>query len=799
MRKRFIPTLLAMTAGLAAACVIAFGTRMPEGRAQAQTAVMELAPGGIGGLDADAPHAGDGHGNAMGHVGSAACASCHADETRAWLSSHHAAAMALATPETVRGDFDDVRVSVKGASARFFRDGPRYMVETDGPDGRTETFEISHVFGVTPLQQYLVTFPDGRLQALPFAFDTRPKADGGQRWFHLYPDAPPVASDPMHWTKLYQNWNFMCAECHSTAVARNYDPAADTFHTTFSEVSVGCESCHGPGAAHVAWAKGGADPNTPHKGFPTVAAARAEADFTPDPHTGSPAKGASRAIGDEVEGCARCHARRGIFSEHWRPGLSLTDTHLPTLLSTGLFEDDGQMRDEVFNDHSFKQSLMYSKGVVCSDCHDPHSGRLKAEGAQVCSQCHLPEKFETTAHTGHAPGPKAPDCISCHMPVRTYMGVDRRHDHSFRIPRPDRTVSIGTPNTCNDCHADKSAAWAAEAVARWHGPDRKGFQTWAEPFHAARAGDPAARSALLRLAQDAAVPGLVRATALAEVQRFPSAATAAVNGPALSDPDPMVRVVALRSLAGLPPQARWQRGSTLLDDPSPVVRLEVASLLADVAPNAVPEADRDRLIRVFGEYEAAQKVNADRPEGRGNLATFLARQGDIAGAERELKAGLKLDPSAASLAVNLADLYRTQGREQEAEAVLRDAIAHAPTSGEAQHALGLSLVRQKRLVAALDALGRAVALAPDTPRYAYVYAVALQTVGRGDDARRVAREALERTPFDADLLALALQDALRARDVARAAPLAERLSQMRPDDMELARMVQRLGATPGPR
>lgn len=743
----------------------------------------ELAPGGVGALASDAPAA---------YAGSGACASCHAAETKAWRSSHHAAAMARATPETVLGDFTDVAVTEKGATARFFRDGPRFLVETDGTDGKQGVFEITHTFGTDPLQQYLVTFPDGRLQALPFAYDTRPKPAGGQHWYHLYPDAPPAAGDPLHWTRAAQNWNYMCAECHSTAVRKGYDATLDRFHTTFSEISVGCESCHGAGASHVAWAREGADPTVANSGFASVAAKRPPADFTPDPKTGSPAQGATRLPGDEVETCARCHARRGTSSEDWVPGRPLTDTHRPVLLSDGLFEADGQMLDEVFNDQAFKQSLMYAKGVTCSDCHDPHAAKLKAEGAQICAQCHQPERFASTAHTGHEAGPDAPGCISCHMPARTYMGVDVRHDHSFRIPRPDLSARFGTPNACNACHGDRSAAWAAEAVARWHGPERKGFQTWTEAFHRAHADEPAARDLLVTLAGDPATPGIARATALSELQRFPSAATDQAVAGGLTDPDPMVRVTALGALAGAPLDARWRRAGDLLSDPSPLVRMEAASLLADTPPNGLAERERRKLDAALAEYEAAQRLNADRPEGRANLAGLFARRGDLKAAEVELKAGLKLDPDAVAVAVNLADLYRAQGRESEAEAVLRAMIARVPQAADAYHALGLGLVRQKRLPEALDVLSKAARFAPDNARYAYVEAVALQSAGHVAEAQQAVADALARQPYDVDLLTFALQAALRARDVDRAGPLAQRLSDMVPDDPEIARLAARL-------
>ncbi|MFG1270094.1 tetratricopeptide repeat protein [Xanthobacter versatilis] len=768
----------ALAAGILSAGVIALAAEFSS-----QRPGQALGPGGIGALTDQAP---------TGFVGSAACADCHGAQTRAWLSSQHAHAMARAEPQTVLGNFDDARVSHQGSSARFFRDGSRYMVETEGADGKTAAFEITDTFGVHPLQQYLVTFPDGRRQALPFAYDTRPAAEGGQRWFHLYPDQMIASTDILHWTGLQQNWNFMCAECHSTALRKNYDPAANRFDTRFSEISVGCEACHGPAGRHVEWARGPRDREAPNKGFASVAALRPPADWTIDPATGSPAHGVSRPAGDVVETCARCHARRSILSEDWRPGQPLTQTHLPTFLSEGLFEADGTMRDEVFNDHSFKQSLMYARGVTCGDCHEPHSAALRAPGSAVCAQCHLPEKFASEAHTGHVPGPKAPDCISCHMPARTYMVVDKRHDHSFRIPRPDVSAQLGMPNACNDCHKDQSANWAAEAIARWHGPERKGFQTWAAALHDARGGDPAAREALIRLATTPATPAIVRATAVNELRGFPSIATDAAMQKALSDPDPLVRIAAVESAAGLPLETRWRRLAPLLIDPVAGVRIEAANQLADQPLASLSAADRDRLSTAFREYEAAQRLNADRPEARSNLGGFLLRRGDVAGAEAQYRAGLKLQPDLPALAVNLADLYRLTGREREAQDVLERAIKANPDAAAPRHALGLALIRQKRYGEALNELKRAYELAPDNARYAYVYAVALQSLGRAQDSAAVTRDALARVPNDVDLLSLQLNEALRAGDVDRAREAVSKLTLLRPDDTEIARLNARL-------
>jgi predicted CXXCH cytochrome family protein len=729
---------------------------------------------------------------ATGHVGSATCATCHAAQTTAWRSSHHAHAMAPATAATVKGDFSAPAIEVAGSRARFARDGDRFTVETEGRDGTRAAFVVTDVLGIEPLQQYLVRFPDGRIQVLPWAWDTRPRAQGGQRWFHVYGDDPVPASDPRHWTRLLQGWNHMCAECHVTAMDKGYDPVSDSFRSTWTEPGVGCEGCHGAGGAHVAWARAGASSGDAGKGFAHVSARRPAVDWTPDPVTGSPKASVARPAGDEVELCARCHARRGPIASTWSPGRPLADTHRPALLSPDLFEDDGQMRDEVFNDHAFKQSLMYAKGVSCGDCHDPHSGQLRAAGSAVCGQCHDSQRFAAVQHTGHPAGPSAPDCIACHMPVRTYMQVDRRHDHSFRVPRPDLSVALGTSNACTDCHRDRDAAWAATAVERWHGPTRRGHQVYTKAFHATRVGDPSARELLQALAIDAAVPAVARATAVEFLRDWPSVDTETAVVKALADQDPLVRATALRQQDGQPPEVRWRRAAPALHDPVRLVRLTSALVLADRPVASIPAVDRAAFDAATAELETSLQIEADRPDGRAGMAQLRIRQGRLADAEAEYRAGLRLEPAAVALSVNLADLLRRLGREGEGEPVLRAGLALTPDSAALHHALGLSLVRSRRIVDAMEHLRRAVEAEPASARYAYVYGVALQTTGRPDDALRVMRQALARSPSDANLLAALLQAALRSNDTADAGVLAARLARVRPDDPEIARLAARL-------
>jgi predicted CXXCH cytochrome family protein len=553
---------------------------------------------------------------------------------------------------------------------------------------------------------------------------------------------------------------------------KNYDAATNTYATTWAEIDVACETCHGPGAAHVAWAKGdrhGEDGLTVH--FDE----RKDVQWTLDPATGSAQRSVPRTSAKELETCGVCHARAGKIAEPWRPGQSLLQTHLPSLLEPGLFEADGKMVDEVYNYAPFRQSKMFMAGVSCSDCHDPHSLQLRAEGDGVCLQCHDGEKFATASHHHHDEGSAGARCVACHMPARTYMVVDPRHDHGFRIPRPDESVRFGTTNTCNDCHKDKDAAWAAAAIERWYGPERKGYQTWTETFAAARAGTTEAAALLEKLAASPDAPSIARATAFESLALYPSreALTAAERG--LADADPLVRMAALRALRPLPLQQSWPLANRLLADPVLGVRIEAASLFAAVPPDRVPPADRERLSRAIDDYVAAQRLNADRPESRVNLGNLYAQRGQPAEAEAEYRAARTLDPSFTPATVYLAQLYAGQGRDAEGERLLRDDLQRRPEDAELHLALGLNLVRQHRSAEALGEIGRAAEIDPGNARYAYVHGVALNGVGRVDEALAVLEASHALHPAERETLVALVTISRDAGRTADALAWAERL------------------------
>ena len=689
-------------------------------------------------------------------VGSAKCQSCHAAEAEAWRRSHHRAAMADANDSTVLGDFHDATLRVGQISNSFFKRDGKFFARTDGPDGKVADYEIKYTFGVYPLQQYLIAMPGGRLQALTIAWDSRPTQLGGQRWFQLFPDSH-SSEDELHWTRPAQNWNYMCADCHSTAVRKNYDAAADTFRTTWSEIIVGCEACHGPGSRHLAWAderRRGGKTTDATMGLSAQLNERHGVRWIRNETTGIAKRSTARVSDRELQVCAQCHALRRQLADGYVAGKSFYDFYRPALLRSPLYHADGQQHGEVYEWGSFLQSRMNAHGVTCSDCHEPHSGKLRAAGSTVCARCHSADKYESPYHDHHAAGAGRPNCLSCHMPSAAYMQIDLRRDHSFRVPRPDLTVQLGTPNACTTCHADRGARWAAAEITKWRSGDSSaiGFQRFAHAFALADAGVADASRLLSQVATDTTQPPIARATALAEYPARDDRASLEVLSIGLNDANPLVRLGALQGLNRLPADRRAALATPLLSDSTLAVRVDASRLQAGAATRS--STQQSAIERSAREWVEVQQYNADRADARTNLGTFFAERGDLSRGEEELRAAIRLDPFFPPAYANLADVLRASGqaRDAESEQVLRAGLARAPSDAGLRHALGLALVRLKRRDEALVELRRAAQLEPGNTRFGYVYAVALNSMGRSKESIAELDRVLTIDPGDRDVL-----------------------------------------------
>lgn len=465
----------------------------------------------------------------------------------------------------------------------------------------------------------------------------------------------------------------------------------------------------------------------------------------------------------ELDTCARCHSRRSPIKEDYEFGRPLFDTHRAVPLDPAFYFPDGQIREEVYVWGSFVQSAMHAAGVTCSDCHDSHSGKLRAAGNALCGRCHTPKRYDTGLHHHHQPKSEGATCVGCHMPERTYMQVDPRRDHSLRVPRPDLSDALGTPNACTGCHLAASNRWAAAEIAKWRG-GRDPEAHWGSAIHSGLVGGPQAEADLLRMLSDPEVPAIARATAITLLPQHAGPKSGPAFEAALEDPDAQVRVEAISAMEMLGAPAALLQLLPLLEDPILAVRLEAARALAPVPAEALSTQQRARRSELLREYRALQRMDADRSAARARLASLAMSEGDLQQAEVELRAARRLDPSFIPAYVNLADVHRMQGRDGEGERLLREALERSPENPDVSHALGLLLVRQKRMREALPQLERAATGSPEAPRYAYVYALALDSVGNSTRALEVLREARRRHPGSREIAALLAQiEALEPR------------------------------------
>ncbi|MDX0953098.1 tetratricopeptide repeat protein [Sinorhizobium medicae] len=730
----------------------------------------------VGGAETAPPYAADQLiAPQKGFVDEKTCTSCHAEQAAAFAKSHHAKAMALADDKSVRADFNSVRFERDGVAAEFFRRNGRFFIRTEGPDGKQADFEVKYTFAYEPLQQYLVDIGHGRLQAFDIAWDTQK-----QEWFWLGEGSAAKPGSTFHWTGPFYRWNRTCIDCHSTGPQTNFEPQTNKYQSSYVATSIGCQSCHGGGAKHVEWAR-------------------------------AKAANASAAAADpglaEVDAntCFACHARRTRLVDGYRPGSAFLDQFSPALLRSDLYFPDGQILDEVFEYGSFQQSKMAKAGVTCFDCHRAHEGTVKTEGNALCTQCHAetaPERFagnnpsgafDTPAHTHHPQGSSGAFCANCHMPERTYMKVDPRRDHSFVVPRPDLSALYGTPNACISCHASQTNAWASEHLDGWYGKAWRERPSIAHAFARAAQNDVAAIESLRRFLTDREQPGIIRGSAIGEMTRLDGAATAADVRVAAGDPDPLVRMGAAEAAANLSADLRLDAIGGLLTDETRAVRVAAARVLGATPSLDVLGAQRRAFDAALGDLSAYVEANADVAETQSSYGSLLFGQGRTDEAEKAFRQAIVLDPTLSGAHINLAEFYRASGDNERSEQTYAEAVAANPDRADLRYGHGLSLVRLKAMPDAIEELTAALRLDPANSRYRTTAAIALDSVGRTDDAFALfGPTTAGGATVDATLLGTAIQLGLKLGRYADTLRFAEALARLQPNDPQIEELVRQL-------
>lgn len=742
------------------------------------------------------------------YVGLANCTSCHEQEYDDWLLSDHHLAMNPATEEFVLGDFDDAEFDHFGQIFRFFRKGDEYWVNAQNEDGEYEDMKIDYTFGHDPLQQYLIPFEGGKYQALQVCWDSRPVEEGGQRWYHLYPDEPVPADDLLHWTRRHFNWNYMCADCHSTNLKKNFDPDTLTYNTVWSDMNVTCEACHGPGSEHVKWAEAhekvesgeGSEVDFSElkdyvagKGLVVTLKEPEEGAWTVNPETNRPVRTQPIASDVQVETCARCHSHRQLIEPHHTAGEPFHDGYQPSVISDQLYHHDGQVDEEVYVYGSYIQSKMFHADVRCTDCHNPHSMKLKLPGNALCLQCHQAD-YNTPAHHFHEIGSTGSSCVECHMPHTTYMGVDDRRDHSIRIPRPDLAKQLGSPDACTQCHEDQDQDWATGHFKEWWGAGPRNAH-YGEILASARQGQPGSMDRLLALANDDDRPGTVRAAAVETIgQQAPSRETIQAIIGSLDDEKAEVRIQGLSALINYPDEQRAP-AIALLDDENRAVRAQAARTVAPLSPR-FDEAQQASFDRATQDFFRKQEAIFDRAAGHLNMALFFTDLGQLDKAEASYRSASRVEPEFVPARINLAELLYSQNRPKEAEEEFRKAIDEAllpENKGVARDALARFLIRLKRYDEGIEELRLATELIPNHAQTHYFYGVALNSLGKFEEALPYLQHAQQLDPYNVEYLvglATICRDAGKL-DLAKKYAL-EALT-VQPENQQLQQLVQSLG------
>lgn len=714
-------------------------------------------------------------------TGGKACIECHQKEYGLWKESDHDNAMDIASDVSVLGNFNDKQFTFKGITSKFYKRDGMFFVFTEGVGGKMQEFQITHTFGVRPLQQYLIPFENGKYQCLPIAWNTEKK-----EWFHMaamvYSPDDLKPDNWLYWTNQSQNWNSMCAECHSTDLQKNFNPETKSYTTSWVDINVNCEACHGPGSAHIEWA------NIPEMGRPM------------DVNTGLIVKTSKVTSRQYVESCAPCHARRSSLGPYNHEHSEFLSYAIPQLATEPSYHIDGQFREEDYEYGSFTQSKMYLKDVRCGDCHDPHSLKRKFEGNALCTQCHREDEYDTFNHHMHKSAGESGNsfvnkrgetigvgagalCRDCHMPGKYYMGIDKRFDHSMRIPRPDLSIQLGTPNACTNCHDDKTDSWALEYVNKWYGAAKKAH--FATILADASQGNAGADAGLLKIINSNLYPEIIRATAIEYLSVYRSETAQETLRKTLNDPDPLLRYAVVENYLTSDSAELMRLIAPLLNDPIKSVRMQAANRLSTYRKSAFNDIQYRLFVTAIEEYRKSLEYVADFSTGRYNLGNYYSKRKDLAKAEENYAESIAIDALFYPSKINLGLIYYQQGKVREAELVFNDLVINHPEITEGYYYLALLYGEQNRNNEAIALLESARMKNVANARILYNLGLLYQRIGRFDKSEEILDEGLRLEPLNFDLLYALFAFNVQQNNRSRASKYIEQLKSAYPDNQQV--------------
>ncbi len=625
------------------------------------------------------------------------CQSCHLEQFTDWSHSQHAVANRLVTKETDLKPFSTDQVREYGKLKTSFETETEHLIikQTD-PDNKSQIYYPEAVIGITPEIQYLIPFPDGRLQVFDEAYDPHKN-----EWFNVFGSEVRDPKEWGSWQNRGNNWNSQCAYCHMSDYKKNYSVETDTYKSTWAAMGVNCSQCHG-------------DPT----------------DHLKDPKTSLSTKENTPTL--TMDNCAACHSRREELTADFKAGEKFVDHYRLMLADDPLYyHPDGQQNDEVFVYGSFMNSRMGHKGITCQDCHNPHSGKLiiPTEKNALCLSCHAsPGRkdaviIDPLTHSHHDDN-SGNSCVECHMPEKTYMQRDPRRDHYFGIPDPLLSKELNTPNACAKCHADQDLDWAIKWTDKWYGKkmDRP-TRTRARVIARAQQGDQTVIPELLKLAKTEEI-AFWRATLTALLRPWANESKEITDflKTKLKDSDPTVRAIAVQALEPIPEMLTDIE--PLKKDSSRLVRLD--------AVFALPKTERQDSP-AYQELLAYLDNQSDQPAGLLKRAQLKMKEGENLEAEQLLKKIIEWDTSAVNYHF-LAQFYYSNGKSQDAIRNYQQAIKMDPNNFEYTYNLSLLYAENAMLTEAVRMLEKTVELNINFGRAWYNLGLAYSEQGKIDSA-----------------------------------------------------------------